>query len=155
MKSYEIERLFNKEIVDKKRVGRGIYNRASRRGYTGAVRTQVDYLKGKEKKLYMNNGEVKVSNMYKDINNVPQAKEIMEMEYDKANKLLTEIKKLHTGSALKTYWGFSNSSSVYHLYYKFGVMEKPKTYMDRNRLAKERRAMAKALKIKRKRLRRK
>lgn len=126
MKSWEIEKMFNKETSSKKRVARGVFNRASRRGYVGSVRTQVDFLKGKEKKAYMNNSEVRVYNMYEDINNVPKVEEIKKMDKFEGCKLLTELKKLHSSASLQRYWGFNNSSSVYQLYYRFGVMEDPK-----------------------------
>lgn len=54
-----IEALLFKDTLDKKRTARGAFNRASRRkGFKGGVLTPVDYLKGKEKREYMNNGKV-------------------------------------------------------------------------------------------------
>lgn len=42
----------------------GVRGRASRTGRTGPVMTPVDFLKGKAKKEYMKNSEVKLYNMY-------------------------------------------------------------------------------------------
>lgn len=119
----DVEYLLKMDTRDKKRTGIGVFNRASRRGYTGTVRTQVDYLKGKAKKEYMKNGEVRVSSIYDDINNIPSKKDFKSMDYEKGKKILTYIKSRYTSKELAKHWGIANSS-VFTLYYKFGVIEK-------------------------------
>lgn len=58
----EAELAFN-STTSKKNLS-GVRGRASRTGRKGAVMTPVDYLRGKEKKAYMKNSEVRVYNMY-------------------------------------------------------------------------------------------
>ena len=78
-----IEKIFMDDIRQKKRTARGVYGRASRRGYIkGGVKTQWDYMTRKEKNKL--NGDVKVYNMYEkynEIESVPQIREIERMEY--------------------------------------------------------------------------
>lgn len=121
MKSYEIEKMFNNETKEKKRTGTGVYHRASRRGYTGAVRTQVDFLKGKEKKKYMGNGEIKVSNMYSNLDNLPSKRELLHMDIDKLKIILEEVKKNYSSTQICKKLGYKSSGSLYHLYNKAGV----------------------------------
>jgi hypothetical protein len=55
-----IERLFEQETKEKKKISHGIHHRASRTGrLKGGMRTPVDYLKGEAKKEYMGNSKVK------------------------------------------------------------------------------------------------
>lgn len=137
MNDYDIEKMFIDEIREKKKVARGIYNRASRLGNVGAVKTQVDFLKGKEKKYYMGNGDVKVSNMYIDIDKVPVLSEIDEMDYDVAQKLVTELKKMHTIVKLKVRWGCKSASGVYSVFYKYKIMDRPPSSSSGARLEKK------------------
>ena len=55
--SENITKIFYQEAQDKKRTGRGIYNRASRTG-KGKGYMPVDLLSGKAKEEYMGNSEV-------------------------------------------------------------------------------------------------
>lgn len=136
MKSYEIEKMFTKEIIDKKRTGRGVYNRASRRGYTGTVRTHVDFLKGKAKKEYMGNGEVRRMNMYSDLTNLPTVEEMQDMDIEKVKNILTECKKKNTSKSIAEKLGYKSTGSLYHIYERYGVpitKRKYKTKKDKNK----------------------
>ena len=61
-KPSEAEQAFS-STTSKKNLS-GVRGRASRTGRKGAVMTPVDFLRGKEKKEYMKNSEVRVYNMY-------------------------------------------------------------------------------------------
>jgi hypothetical protein len=111
----DIEYMLKQDAREKKKTGSGVFSRASRRGYTGAVRTHVDYLKGKAKKEYMKNGEIKVSNIYDDINNVPSVEKIREMEHNTARNIILAAKSKHGMKELVKHWGFSDN----YLYTKF------------------------------------
>jgi hypothetical protein len=107
-KENDIEYLLKEEIRDKKRTGTGVFSRASRRGYTGAVRTQVDYLKGKAKKEYMGNGEITVSNMYDTISNIPSLSELRDMDKEVAKGIVTYARSKHKMKELTKHWGRSD-----------------------------------------------
>jgi hypothetical protein len=66
----------------------GVRGRASRTGRTGPVRTPVDFLRGKAKKEYMQNSEVKVYNMYE--NRVLPYEEFKELPIEKQVVLMTK-----------------------------------------------------------------
>lgn len=117
----DIERMFNQEIRDKKRTATGIHHRASRRGYTGTIRTQVDYLKGKAKKEYTKAGEIKVSNMYDKIENVPSIKELEEMDYNTAKAIVHKIREKHTTKELAGYWKISGYGLYNKIFTKYGI----------------------------------
>lgn len=126
----DIEYIFRSDSIEKKRVGVGVYNRASRRGYVGTVRTQVDYLKGKAKKEYMGNGEIKVYNFYDDIRNLPTREQFGIMEPEKAKKILEYVKEKHTIATIAKKWGCVGGT-VYTTLYKYGVMEEPLSAKER------------------------
>ncbi|HHX74757.1 MAG TPA: hypothetical protein GX699_07625 [Firmicutes bacterium] len=66
----------------------GVRGRVSRTGRTGPVRTPVDFLRGKAKKEYMGNSEVKVYNMYED--QVLPYEEFKELPIEKQVVLMTK-----------------------------------------------------------------
>lgn len=82
----EAEIIFN-STTSKKNLS-GVRGRASRTGRKGAVMTPVDYLRGKEKKEYMKNSEVKIYNMYD--NKVLPYDEFKELPVDKQVVLMTK-----------------------------------------------------------------
>jgi hypothetical protein len=120
-KENDVERLLREDARDKKRTGNGVFSRASRRGYTGAIRTTVDYLKGKEKKQYMGNGEVKMYNIYDDINNIPSAREIMKMDFETAKKILEQARARHNVKDLRDHWKISSKVMYSELFDKHGL----------------------------------
>lgn len=63
----EIEKMWEQEIREKKRIGSNIYSRTGTRGYTGTIRSAHDLLKGKAKKEYEGNSKVMTTNMYDTI----------------------------------------------------------------------------------------
>lgn len=111
--SENITKMFYDDVKEKKRTGYGIYKRASRRGYVGTVRTDVDYLKGKEKKDYMQGSEVKVSNLYENIENVPSPDQLKLMDYEQAKSILEQAKKHHKAGELEKHWGKSQGYWAY------------------------------------------
>ncbi|NLM46402.1 MAG: hypothetical protein GX200_06355 [Firmicutes bacterium] len=71
-----------------KKILSGVRGRASRTGRTGPVRTPVDFLRGKAKKEYMQNSEVRVYNMYE--NQVLPYEEFKELPIEKQVVLMTK-----------------------------------------------------------------
>lgn len=125
-KDNDIERMLQEDIRDKKTAGRGVFNRASRKGYTGTVRTQVDFLKGKAKKEYMGNGDVKVSNIYDDIKNIPSVEQLRAMENKDVAKRIIEIaRKKHKIIDLVNHWGFSDNYLYSKFFPEFDIQTRP------------------------------
>lgn len=126
-KSYrynEYEQEFYNDVRDKKRTATGVYHRASRRGYVGAVKTQSDFLTTKEKKKL--NGIVRVYNMYdkySDVNNLPKKREFMQMSKEnptELKKILEVAKKHNSTSTIFKAIGISNGT-LYNVYDRVGI----------------------------------
>ena len=66
----------------------GVRGRASRTGRKGAIMTPVDFLRGKDKKAYMQNSEVRVYNMYEE--KVLPYEEFKELPIEKQVVLMTK-----------------------------------------------------------------
>lgn len=121
-KDNDVEFILKMDSVDKKKSGRGIFNRASRLGYyRGGVKFPSDFLTNKEKKKL--NGEVKVSSMYTNIKNLPSRKELKEMNIEKAMVIMMEAKENFTNKQLMEHFNVS-SGTLYTLFDSYGVTYK-------------------------------
>lgn len=118
----DIEFILRQDSREKKQAGIGVFKRASRLGYCrGGIKTQSDFLTAKERKKL--SGEVRVYNMYADLNNLPSLKELKEIikkDPAKAKLILTEAKANNTQGQLKAKLGCS-SGWLYYAYDKVGV----------------------------------
>lgn len=118
----EYEIMFNQEVRDKKRTARGARANSGRRGggnkgIQNAISFPSDLLKHNNKKLYkeyIRGGEIKVSNAYSDINQVPKIDEFNEMEFNKRKGLLVLLRELHSTTKLIKYWGI-NQPQMYKI----------------------------------------
>lgn len=86
----------------------------------------VDCMKGKRKKLYMNIGKVRCSNMYENIEEIPKFEEVSALEAKQGKKTLEGLRKLHTVANLKKQWGVTDYV-FYSLMRKFGVATTPRS----------------------------
>lgn len=120
----DIERIFITDVIEKKKSGRGIFNRASRKGYIkGGVKTPSDFLTRKEiKKL---NGEVVISNMYSEYDKIENCNlnEILSKSENEIKGILSYIKNNHTGNKISKQFGVS-IGKLYSVYEKYGVYKK-------------------------------
>lgn len=110
----EIERTFNEDCRDKKIIARGVHNRASRRsGLRKGVTFYSDLLKGKEKKLYMGTGELKVENIgeyyTKSLETLPRLAEIEDMGFDTAKEIINAAFKKFLKKDLQLHWKLNGS----------------------------------------------
>lgn len=100
--------MFNNESKQKKVIGRGVRNRASRKGFIkGGVKTPYDYMSKEERKKL--NGEVRVMNKYEDINKIPRYSEFVRLDKEEKARVLEITRKIHTYSKMADYWGISKS----------------------------------------------
>ncbi|AIY85283.1 hypothetical protein U729_3261 (plasmid) [Clostridium baratii str. Sullivan] len=115
----DVERIFHMDVFEKKKSGRGVYNRASRKGFIrGGVKTQYDFLSRSEKKLL--NGEVIMSNVYDDIKNIPSLVELEKKDPQAITSILKTIKAKHPVKKLTEHFGIS-MGKLYTLFNKYGV----------------------------------
>lgn len=113
----EIEKIFINEVKDKKRTARGCYSMKGKRGIIKKMVTPLDYMSKAEKKAYIAGGEITVSNIYKEITQIPHIKELREKtKTDKAGakKTMDIILGYHAPGKLQKHWEISN-----YTYYKY------------------------------------
>ena len=121
----DISKLFEQESRDKKRIGRGVHNRASRTGrVSGGVITPVDLLKGKAKKEYMGNGPVIVYKLEeKEEIDMISYEEFKQKDKVEQVEVFKNLESTHGKDIIKRTWGVSNS--VYNGWrYRLGLTEK-------------------------------
>jgi len=108
MNDYEWE--FMQDSRDKKRTARGASARASRRrGLKGAVKTPVDYLKGKERKAYMSENT---------ITSIISYVEFKALDLSQRGRVLARLLQKYTKAQLRLEWGVSSavlSGIIYRL----------------------------------------
>lgn len=124
MKTWEIERLFNDDVREKRKTGSGQFHRRGKgvkHGMNGALRTSYYYMTNKERKKL--NGEVRVFNMYETI--------LTRAEFDVQDKetqkmLLTKWRDLYENKTIMEQMGI-HTSSVFHKYIKdLEIPKKPR-----------------------------
>jgi hypothetical protein len=86
------------------------------------VLTAVDYLKGKQKKIYTSGGKIMNYNMYDDIKNIPSYEEIWNLDLEVGKTMLAEIKSRHQVKTLVKHWGISDHTIYTKLYPRFNVL---------------------------------
>ena len=107
MKTWEIERLFNDDIRDKRKTGSGVFHRRGKgvkHGISGALRTPSYYMSNKEKKKL--NGEVKVTRMYDTI--IP-IDEFRLKDEETQKHMLIRWREIYNNTQIKTGLGIANS----------------------------------------------
>jgi hypothetical protein len=142
MKQWEIERIFNEDIRDKRKAGSGSFHRRGKgvkHGISGALRTPSFYMSTKEKKKL--NGEVKVSFMYETI--VPMTEfNLKDTETQKA--MLTRWREIYDNLTIRTQLGISNKA-FYDLVSDLGIPKKTRIEADGSRKGKAKQAKSKVL----------
>lgn len=115
----EFEKMFYQEVNEKKRIGIGVFNRASRRGYTGTIINHYDRLSAKEKRAL--EGVVRVYNERDDIKNIKAFDEIMAMTLEEGQKYINDVRERHTVLKLRKHWNVSSYTVYNKLYPKFKI----------------------------------
>ena len=123
MKTWEIERLFNEDVREKRKTGSGSFHKRGKgvkHGLSGALRTPYYYLSTKEKKKL--NGEVKVTFMYETIIPIDEFR-LKDEEIQKA--MLTRWREIYDNSQIKKGLGIANSP-YYKLIDSLNLPKKPR-----------------------------
>lgn len=107
MKHWEIERLFNDDIRDKRKAGSGSFHKRGKgvkHGISGALRTPFYYMSNKEKKKL--NGEVQVYQMYETI--IP-IEEFRLKDEETQRAMLTKWREIYDNGKIQKDLGIANS----------------------------------------------
>lgn len=109
----EIEKLFIKDVREKKSIAHNVVHRASRRkGFKGGVLTPYDLLSPKERKEYTKPSEVRI---YMEEPNIITLDEFRAMNQQKKKEYLTMLHNRGlTWRKLAQEWGVSLSAVKYH-----------------------------------------
>jgi hypothetical protein len=120
-KQWEVERIFNDDIREKRKAGSGSFHKRGKgvkHGMSGALRTPSYYMSTKEKKKL--NGEVKVSYMYETL--VPFKEfDLKDRETQKA--MLTRWREIYDNASIRMELGISNKA-FYDLVADLGIPKK-------------------------------
>jgi hypothetical protein len=139
MKHWEIERLFNDDVRDKRKTGSGVFHRRGKgvkHGISGALRTPSYYMSTKEKKKL--NGEVKVWQMYDTIISLD---EFRAKDIETQKNIMTRWRELYTNEDIKKTMGIGNNT----LYDIIGELKLPRKSRGGNNTSKNRAAKTKRL----------
>lgn len=120
-KQWEVERIFNDDIREKRKAGSGSFHKRGKgvkHGMSGALRTPSFYMSNKEKKKL--NGEVKVSYMYETIIPINEF-ELKDKETQRA--MLTKWREEHDNLTIRNILGVSNKA-FYDLVADLGIPKK-------------------------------
>lgn len=118
----EIEYMLKLDNQTKRKIGSGVFHRASRKGFIrGGIKTQSDYLTKKEKKKL--NGDVIVSNMYSELENVPSLEDLQAMDKKDASNIMKIIMNFHSKAKIAKHWKVSQSK-LYNFLVKVNLYEK-------------------------------
>lgn len=107
-KHWEVERIFNDDIRDKRKAGSGSFHKRGKgvkHGMSGALRTPSFYMSNKEKKKL--NGEVQVSFMYETIVPINEF-DLKDTETQKA--MLTRWREVYDNLTIRNQLGISNKA---------------------------------------------
>ena len=107
-KDWEVERIFNDDIRDKRKAGSGSFHRRGKgvkHGMSGALRTPSFYMSNKEKKKL--NGEVEVTNMYETL--IP-FNEFNLKDTETQKVLLTKWREVYDNASIRSELGISNKA---------------------------------------------
>jgi hypothetical protein len=99
---WNIEKVFNEDIKEKRIVASGVYSKTGKRGYVGKMLFPSDLMNRKEKYQYRKAGKVVVYNMYDTIMTYEEFKNLSEEEQKKA---LIEYRKRFTNKQITNTWG--------------------------------------------------
>jgi hypothetical protein len=120
-KHWEVERICNDDIRDKRKAGSGSFHKRGKgvkHGMSGALKTPSYYMSNKEKKKL--NGEVEITNMYETL--IP-FKEFNLKDVETQKVLLTKWREIHDNLTIRKGLGISNKA-FYDLVAELGIPRK-------------------------------
>ena len=114
MRTDNIERLLRKDAIEKRKTGKGGSHRApSKKGFKGSVKFPVDFLRGKERRKYME-GETTCR--------IVTFQEFLNSNKDQRRKMLLNLLETYTRKELAEKWGISCQSLGMYIHKAGGNM---------------------------------
>lgn len=120
----DIKRIYNEDIQEKKRAGRGVHNRTGKQGRVGKVTTPADLLTGKEKKSYVQPSSVTTSNIYYD--QIMSLEEFKKLPKNRKMLVLDAYKRKYTASELSNHWNLT-VGGVHYYYRAYGATQRKRS----------------------------
>ena len=114
----DIKRVYDQDIKEKKRTGRGAHNRTGKLGRVGKVTTPADLLTGKDKKAYTQSSPVTTSNIYYDA--IMPLEDFKKLSRNRKMLVLDAYRRKYTAYELASEWNLS-PNSIYYYYKAYGV----------------------------------
>lgn len=109
----DIKAIFREDIKEKKIIGRGVCGRASRKkGFKGKMRTPVDFMKGQEKKDYINRKVV----VYSMFDTLVSFDEFKSFDMEKRKKYMVEYLKRFSRREIADKWGVKTHTVNDHVH---------------------------------------
>lgn len=97
----DIDRMFQDDVREKKRIGIGIYSKTGSRGHTGRINMPTDFMNKKDKKEYIKPSKVRITFMHKTIMPFEQ---FQSMSKEDQRKMLLLYRKAHSVKDIKNAW---------------------------------------------------
>jgi hypothetical protein len=99
-----IEKMFLDDVRNKKRTASGVHHKTGKRGYTGKILFPTDFMTRKEKYNTRKAGKVVITNMYDNIMNYTEFKQL---PLEEQKKTMLEYRKKHTNESIRKQWNLS------------------------------------------------
>lgn len=107
MANDNINLLFIQDCQEKKKIGRNIKARASRKGNKGKIMFYSDIIKGKKKKEYIKSSEIISWNMYDDLNNLSNFKRFQQINSSERKFVLYKYLEKHSVQSIAQHWNIT------------------------------------------------
>lgn len=120
-KSKEVERIFQDEVRDKKRVGNNIHARTGKRGYVGKMLLPTDLMSRKEKYNHRKAGKVESYNMFQTI---LHKDEFLRKDIETQKMLLTKWRDVYPNKEIMEQMGLTSSSTFHQLIMDLDIPKK-------------------------------
>lgn len=109
----DIEKLFEKDVREKKQIARGVHGQASKRGYVGKVIYPSDLQDGrtKEGRKYKQSGKVEMWNMYEEIMSYDQ---FLNLSKEQQKEVFEKYQQIFPVKEICEKWGISSAQYYRH-----------------------------------------
>lgn len=114
----DIKKIYEQDIQEKKRSGRGVHNRTGKLGRVGKVTTPADLLTGKEKRAYTQPSSVTTTNIYYDA--IMPLEDFKKLSRQKKMLVLDAYRRRYTTKEIASEWNLS-FNTLYYYYRAYGV----------------------------------
>lgn len=107
MTNDNINLLFIQDCQEKKKIGRNIKARASRKGNKGKIMFYADILQGKKKREYIKSGRLISWNIYDSLSTLIDFRRFLQIDNREKKFILYKYLERHSPENIAQYWGIS------------------------------------------------